>query len=59
MVAQLGFLCSLVLSLCWQCSAYLVDSTGPLKIASFNIQVFGTSKYNDQDVMDILIKVSR
>lgn len=30
----------------------------PLKIASFNIQVFGHTKFEHKDVLDVLVKVS-
>lgn len=35
------------------------DSSSEIRIASFNIQVFGTSKEKKQDVMDVLAKVVR
>ncbi len=30
----------------------------PVKIAAFNIQIFGATKYSKTDVMDVIMKVS-
>lgn len=40
-----------------QCLGFLLNNDGPLKIASFNIQVFGQSKFGNTEVMDILVQV--
>ena len=34
------------------------SKTSPFKIAAFNVKVFGRDKVKDQDVMDVLVKVS-
>ena len=35
------------------------ESTGPVRVAAFNIQIFGTSKADKPDVMAIIVKVGQ
>ena len=48
-----------VLSVVALCGAngFLVSTEPPVKIASFNIQVLGQTKYSHLDVRNVLIKV--
>lgn len=42
-----------------KCSEITISPTEPLKIAAFNIQIFGKSKREKEDVMEVLTKIAQ
>ncbi len=54
-----SFSCSTALDDVPQDKPQNVPTPGTIKIASFNIQIFGQSKSSKQEVMDILVQIIR
>lgn len=44
--------------LCIYCALTFTQAANPLLIGAFNVQVFGKSKMNEEDVVNVLVEVN-